>query len=146
MKQLLLIAAFLAFGLPVAAQNINCPAGYVCTPQKQFNEVVDKLNELIAARDVIAKLQAERGASDATLAAANKLIEDYKQALTIRDSIDAKKDAVISLYEKTIQLYASLVEKLENKINAPKSAFARFITALKEIGLLAAGIALGRGF
>jgi hypothetical protein len=38
-----------------------------------------------------------------------------------------------------------MVEKLVAKINAPKSAFQKFVTALKEIGLLAAGIALGRG-
>jgi ABC-type phosphate transport system auxiliary subunit len=145
MRLLLLFIAFFALASPLAAQSVNCPVGYVCLAQATANEVFSKLNELAAAREALIKLQAERVASDAVIASAQKLIDDYKALDEANKGIIAKHEQVEALYQKTIQLYSDMVEKLVAKINAPKSAFQKFVTALKEIGLLAAGIALGRG-
>jgi xanthine dehydrogenase molybdopterin-binding subunit B len=138
MKRLILIAAFLIFATPVAAQTVTIS-------QESFNKLVNAAESLVEAKDVIAKMLAERGASDAAIASALKTIEGWKALDEINNTIIEKQKAVIGLYEKTLNLYASLVEKLEARLMKPKSAWSKFLDGLKTVLTLAAGVVLGRG-
>jgi hypothetical protein len=144
MKIILTIVFILIASVAIKAQ-CTTQAGFVCIPQETANRYYKLADEYIALKDAYNKLLVERGASDAVVISYGRLVEDYKQAISIRDSIDAQKNALLALYEKTIQMYAGLVEKLETKLNAPKSAWSKFLSALKTVAILAAGIALGRG-
>ena len=144
-KALLLIAAlYVLFAISAAAQCTTQP-GYVCITQDAANDMAAKLDELKASRDVIAKFQAERTATDAERQAATVLLKAANDALDTLSKGIADREKLIDLQQKTLTLYADLVQKLTDKLNKPKSAFSKFMTALKEIALLAAGIALGRG-
>jgi hypothetical protein len=122
-----------------------CPADSVCYSREQNNQILQKLNEYVAAKDLIIKLMGERGAAGATIDAANKVIEAMNAREEINGQIILKLKDLNAVYEKVIALQQTIIEKLTMQLNKPKSAFAKFMTALKEIALLAAGIALGRG-
>jgi CTP-dependent riboflavin kinase len=144
MKRLLLIGSLLLVGAYSAAAQTACPQGFVCLPQATANETYDKLNQLVAAKDLIIKMLSERNASDATIAAANKVIEAMKEVDVINGQIVAKQKDLIALYEKVINLQQTIIEKLTTQLNKPKSIWDKVLTAVKEIAYLAAGIALGR--
>lgn len=145
MRKYFLTIVFILVGPVIALSQGVCPADKVCLDHETANRYYKLADEYIAIKDAYNKLLAERGASDAVVAAYAKLVKDLEQSISIRDGIDAKKDALIALYEKTIQMYADLVSKLETKLNAPKSAWSKFLSAVKTVVTLAAGIALGRG-
>lgn len=142
MKTLFLI---LVFSIGIAAQSTACPANMVCVPQDQFSTVISKLNELVSAREAIAKLVTERTQSDAVIAAANKVISDYKEMDGIHTLQIAKYKDIITLYEKVIQMYVGLLEKTEAKLNAPKSAWQKVVQILKTVTVLITGVTIGRG-
>lgn len=142
-KVVLMLAMF--FVLAVSAQAQDCPSGFQCVPQAQFNTILNRLEQLVEAKDTINKMFAERGASDAAINSAIKVIDGWKQLDAINNTIILKQRDVINLMEKTLNLYASMVEKLEARLNAPKSAWSKFLSALKTVTTLAAGIMLGRG-
>lgn len=119
--------------------------GFICLPQAQANSVFERLEQLVAAKDTIAKLLAERGASDAVIASAQRVIEDFKQLDAINGMMIVKYKMVIDLYEKTLTMYAALVEKLETMLNKKQSAWQKLASALGKIATLLAGVALGRG-
>lgn len=144
MKIFLILTILFIGTFTVNAQTV-CPQGEVCYTPAQNADILQKLNELIAARDVIAKFTAERAASSATIDAANKVIDAYKQMDVINGQIIAKQKDVMVLYETTMKLYAELVEKMQIQLNKPKSGFDKFMAALKEIALIAAGVVIGRG-
>ena len=126
------------------AQDV-CPAGKVCIPQETANKLFDVASQLVEAKDVIAKMLAERGASDAAIASAMKTIEGWQNLDAINNTIIAKQRDVIALYEKTITMYAGLVEQMEKRLSKPQSGWSKFLSALKTVITLAAGITLGRG-
>jgi hypothetical protein len=140
----ILIAAFLLIASPVVAQD--CPTGQICVPQATFNTMVNRLNELVEAREVINKMLTERGTADVALASAQRVIEGWKQLDAVNNTIIVKQKEMMELYEKTLNLYASLVEKLEQRLMKPRSPWSRFLDAIKTVLTLSAGIALGRGF
>ncbi len=144
MKYLGIILLFFVVGIPTAAQT-TCPSGLICFTQAQANDIDTKLKELAADRDVIAKFMVERATNAAELAKANKVIEGWQAIDATNTSIQQKYAAVISMYEHVVQMQADLIEKLIAKVNAPKSAWQKFLTAAKEVLILAAGITLGRG-
>lgn len=127
------------------AQAQDCPSGQVCVPQTRFNEMIDRLNELVEARTTIAALLKERGASDATIASAVKTIEGWKNLDEINNIIILKQKDVIGLYETTLKMYAGLVEQMQKRLDKPRSAWSRFVSILKNAAILLAGIQLGRG-
>jgi hypothetical protein len=142
---LAIIAVFLfAFG-NAHAQSVDCPAGKACVDQADFNRMVGRLEELLAAKDLINKLLTERGASDATINSALKTIEGWKELDAVNGLIIVKYEQVIALYEKVLAMYERVVDNLEKRLNKPKSALSKFLTTLKEIALVLAGVTLGRG-
>lgn len=130
--------------LTANAQDV-CPADTVCLPQATANKLLDTVNQLVEAKTLINKLLTERGASDAVIASANRVIEDYKQLDAINGMIVTKQKLVIDLYEKTLVMYSALVEKLETQLNKPKSGWRKFVGVLEKVVVLLAGAALGRG-
>lgn len=128
-----------------AAQTIDCPSGKVCIDQGTANKLYSVATQLVEAKDVIAKMLAERGASDAAIASALKTVEGYKNLDEINNTIIAKQKDVIALYEQTLKMYAGLVETMQKQINKPKSAWSKFLSALKTAVVLLAGVSLGRG-
>lgn len=137
--------AILAFCVtPTYAQE--CPSGQVCVSQDTANRLFAVASQLVEAKDVIAKMLAERGSSDAAIASAMKTIEGWQSLDAINNTIIAKQKDVIGLYEKTLVMYAGLVEQMEKRLSKPQSAWSKFLSTLKTVITLAAGIALGRGF
>jgi hypothetical protein len=138
----------LVFTLLLAYSQANgqdCPAGHQCVPQASFNTMVNRLNELVEAREVINKMLTERGTADVALASAQRVIEGWKQLDAVNGMIIVKQKEMMELYEKTLNLYASLVEKLEARLMKPRSPWSKFLDAIKTVIMLAAGVALGRG-
>lgn len=138
-----IICAILA--LTANAQTTDCPSGKVCIDQSTANRLFDVASQLVEAKDVIAKMLAERGASDAAIASALKTVEGWQNLDAINNTIIAKQKDVIELYERTIKLYAGLVESLEKRLSKPKSGWSKFLDVLKNAAILLAGITLGRG-
>lgn len=132
------------------AQNATPPdapgdAQKVCISQEAADKCVKCAQELTAARDVIAKFQTERSASEAERAAAQALIKGLNDLVAVKDRIAAEKDKVIALYENVVAMYQRIIDGLEKQINKPKSGWQKFLSALKTIGYILAGAALGRG-
>jgi hypothetical protein len=147
MKKVILIIAFLLCGsCNYAYGQCTTQPGFVCITQAAANDMSAKLDELKADRDVIAKFMVERATNAAELAAANKVIDSWKALDVTNSTIIQKYEAVNAMYEHVIKMQSDLIDKLTNKINAPKSAWQKFLTAAKEVLILAAGITLGRGF
>jgi hypothetical protein len=144
MKIFLIIVILLFAGLSINAQ-CTTQAGYVCITQAAANDIAKNLDELKAARDVIAKFTAERSATDAERQAATVLLKAANDALDTLAKGIADREKLIDLQAKTLQLYADLVEKMTAKLNAPKSAWAKFVEAVEKIAILALGISIGRG-
>ena len=145
MKRCVLLFAMILTGVINAAAQDICPTGKVCIDQSTANRLFDVANQLVEAKDVIAKMLAERGASDAAIASAMKTIEGWQSLDAINNTIIAKQKDVIALYERTITLYAGLVDGLEKRLSKPKSAWSRFVDILKNAAILLAGVSLGRG-
>jgi len=144
MKKILLICItclILVYG--VAAQD--CPANKVCIDQETANKLYSVATQLVEAKDVIAKMLAERGASDAAIASALKTIEGWKSLDAINNTIIAKQKDVIALYEQVMKVQMQIIENLEKRLNKPRSAFGKFLDALKTVGFILAGVTLGRG-
>lgn len=142
-RLLAILFTICAFAWSVNAQD--CPAGHQCVPQATFNKMLERLEELVESKDVIAKLLQERGASDAVINSALKTIEGWKALDEINNVIILKQKDVIALYEKVIAMYDRVVEKLEQRLAKPKSAWQKFVGVLKTLATLLSGIALGRG-
>lgn len=142
-KVVLMLAMFLV--LAVSAQAQDCPSGFQCVPQAQFNTILNRLEQLVEAKDTINKMLAERGASDAAINSALKVIEGWKELDAINNTIILKQKDVIALYERVMQMQMTIIENLEKRLLKPKSGFSRFLDVIKTVGYILSGIALGRG-
>ncbi len=144
MKTLLAIFCIALFALSAKAQTVCVvPLGFVCLTQTDADKISADLAELKASRPVIAAFKAERDATAAQIASLNNLV---KQQDALADSLRRQivdMTTVHDLAMKTLAAYADLTDKLVAKLNAPKSAFAKFAQALKEIALIATGLAIG---
>lgn len=131
----------------IRTQNLPvCPQGHVCFTQPQANDIFEKLSQLVAAKDLILKLQTQAGTADTALANALKVIEGHVELHKVDDQIIVKKDQIIVLYERVMQIQMQIIENLEKRLMKPKSTWDKIGSVLKTIVTLAAGIALGRGF
>lgn len=133
----------LACGLTAFAQ---CPPEHVCITQADANKIFAKLTELVDAKEAIVKLTAERMQSDAVIASAQKVIADFTALDNTHKMQIAKYENIVALYEKVITMYQSLVDKLEKKIDAPRSAWQKLVSILKTVTVLITGVTIGRGF
>lgn len=153
MRRTILITAFLFFlGISTPAQQPPaCPVGHVCITQELANKLFVTVDQLLAAKDLIAKLQAA-GSTDATaLAQALKVIEGWKEVDAVNGLIIIKYERVIALYEKVVALHEKaldtafkIIERLETQLNKPKSAWKKFLGGLKRAFDILTGIVIGK--
>ena len=85
----------------------------------------------------------ERVATDAERKAWAAFKEISDAAIATFQKGVADRDRVIELQAKAMTLYSDLVEKLVKEINKPKSAWSKFLGAVKAIITFAAGAAIG---
>lgn len=147
MKKLLLITAFSLFAaISLSAQcvdTVDDPC--ISIKQSTVNKSAQVADELIAARDAIVKFKTERAATDAERAAATVLIKGLNDLVATKDLIIVQYEKINELYKKAIDFQQVIIERLEKQLNRPKSGWQKFLTTLKEIALVLAGAALGRG-
>jgi hypothetical protein len=123
----------------------QCQNDSVCVPQATINQAAQAVDELKAARDVIARFQVERSASEAERGAATALIKGLNDLLATKDKIISEYERINELYKKVIDFQQVIIERLEGQLNKPKSGWQKFLTTLKEIALVLSGVILGRG-
>lgn len=141
-----IIVAMLLFCSAVGYGQCTSSTGYQCVPQADMDRIAKDLNELKVLKDAYQKLLTERALTDAERTAAQNVIKISQDTVAIFQQGVADRDKVIELQQKALTLYAELVQKLTDQLNKPKSAWSKFLTALKEIAYLAAGVVIGRQF
>ena len=142
MKKLVLITILLFAPLVAYTQ---CSEGSQCVPNAVIDRATAAATELAAARQVIEAFSKERTANEQERASAARLIDRLNAVILVQDRLNIEYNAVIGLYKETIKMYAELVEKMTAQLNKPRSVWAKFLSALKTITVLIAGVTLGRG-
>lgn len=117
----------------------------VCVSQDAANKCVKAAAELIEARNVISEFQKERAASIAEREKAGVVIAGLNELVVVKDRIIASYEQINALYKSVIELQQGIILKLEERLMKPKSAFSKFLDALKTVAYFLAGAALGRG-
>lgn len=141
MKKLILIAIFIFTPLFTYGQ---CAGDAVCVPQAVVDRATAAATELLAAREVIAAFAKERTATEQERASAARLIDRLNGVIAVQDRLNLEYNAVINLYKEVVEMQSALIEKLTKRLDAPKSAWAKFVSALKTVATLLAGVAIGR--
>lgn len=139
MKKLILIAIFLLAPLTIAAQ---CTDGSVCVAQTTIDRSTAAAVELAAARDTIAAFGRERTATQAERESAARLIDRLNAVISVQDRLNVEYNAVIGLYKEVVTMQSALIEKLTKRLDAPRSAWSKFLGVLKTVATLLAGAAL----
>lgn len=142
MKRLLLVTLFLFAPLAVAAQ---CEPGAQCVPQETINKCAKIADEVIALRDTVEKFKIERAATDTQLKAANDLISSLQELVKFQAKVMDDSDRVVVMMQKVVDAQNALITKLTAMVNQPKSAWQKFLSAVRDIAVLAMGITIGRG-
>jgi len=112
--------------------------------QSIINKAAQVADELKAARDVIAKFSVERSAHDAERVAATALIKGLNDLMATKDKMISEYDRINALYRQVIDFQQKIIENLEKQLSKPKSGWQKLLGALKRIGDIAIGIAVGR--
>lgn len=115
----------------------------VCIPQSDVNKCAAAARELIEARNVIIEFQKERAASIAEREKAAVVIAGLNELVSVKDRIIASYEQINALYKQVIDLQQTIILKLEERLMKPKSAFSKFVDALKTVTFFLAGAALG---
>lgn len=152
MKQIILLT-LLVICLYVTGDAQTCAPGSQCVPQATIDKCADVADRYRASLDTIAKLQAvadaipiERAGWQAERQAVQNIIDRYKALIDTDAQIQKSQADVIQMLKDVVAMQGKLIGDFEGALNKPKSALNKILTALKEIALIAAGIAIGRGF
>lgn len=146
MKVLCLISILLFAAIGAKAQCVSTPTdNCVSVHQSILDRSAKAIDELVAAKAYIDTLLKQTAATDAERAAYKNLTVVAQDAIGILQKGIADRDSLIALQSKTLELYATLVEKLTTQLNKPKSGFAKLVAVLRDVALIAAGITFGRG-
>lgn len=117
----------------------------VCVSQSYIDYSTRAFKEVVAQRDLVAKLVEEGKLDKADLSIANAIIASLKSL----DAINVQKvNAYIELtkiYENIIKIQNNLIEMLEKRLLKPKSMFDKFMDILKTVTILVGGIVIGHG-
>jgi hypothetical protein len=128
-----------------SASYSQCVGDSVCVKQSTIDRAAQVATELIEARDVIKKFESERIVTAAEKRAATALIDSLNALVATGHRIQEEQGKVIALYKQVVEMQQSIIEKLEKMLNKPKSAWAKFLDALKTVAAIAFGVGLGRG-
>lgn len=129
----------------VVSGQTSCPDGSQCVSNETITKAAQVADELRSSRDVIAKFQIERSATEAERAAAQVLIKGLNELLATKDKIIGEYERINELYKKAIDFQQIIIERYEAQLSRPRSGWAKFLNALKRITYIAIGISLGRG-
>lgn len=143
MRKLLLTICFIGFFAVVG--HSQCTQGSVCVPQTTVDKCAKAADELLAARDALAKLTAERDVSAVAIKAAQTAIDSLQTAITTGRQIQADQQKIIEMYQTVVKSLYDIIDKQAQMLNKPKSAWAKFVRTLEKIAVLAIGISIGRG-
>lgn len=144
-KLLLLIFLNLAVGLTLANGQCVDDANSICVPRADVDRATKMAIELKAARETIAAFQNEREATAQERASAARLIDRLNGIVNLQDRMTAEYETVLKLYKEVVEMQSELIEKMTKQLNKPRSAWSRFLSAVKTVITLAAGISIGRG-
>ncbi len=143
MKWILILVVLLGAS-NITAQTIDEPK--VCINQSAANSCASAVAQLIEARKAISEFTAERATSLAERQAAAKVIEGLNALNIVKDRVTASYEQINTLYRQAIDLQQTIILNLERQLNKPRSAFDKFISTLKTLAVLLAGVSLGRAF
>lgn len=144
MKRLCLVSIFLFCAIGVKAQCIataNDPC--VEVNQSVLDRTAKALTELAASREALAAYAHERGATDAERAAYQNAFKAVDVAVAAFQKGLDDRDKIIALWQKAFDSAMALATHYESQLNKPKSAWSKFLNTLKEIALIATGLAIG---
>lgn len=149
-KFILVCTIVLGFAIPALSQTTDCPADKVCISQQTANTLFKAATDLVAAKDAIIKMMAERGTTDAELIKALKLVDEWKEVDVVNGQMILKHEQIEALYEKTITLYQkaldnafAIIDKLNTQLHGKKSVWSQFLSGLKTTLTILAGIGIG---
>lgn len=142
MKKLILCTIFLLAPLTVLGQ---CETGSVCVKQTTIDAATKAATELVEAREVIARFQVERTATQAERDSATRLIDRLNNVIAVQDRLTAEYKVVQDMYREVIKMQSELIDRMAKQLDAPKSAFQKFMDALKTLASIAIGVGIGRG-
>jgi hypothetical protein len=145
-KTLLLIVIALFGTLTVNAQCIDTPAD-PCIPVNQsvVNRAAQAATELLAAREAIKQLEAERAISANVAAAGKTAIDSLLLAIQTGKDIQAMQAQAIEVLKGALKTAFELIEHQQKQLMKGKSGWAKFVDVMKTVVTLAAGVTLGRG-
>lgn len=143
-KIILFVGIVFFFQVGAMAQTVGCPAGQVCLDQATAREIFDKLSQLIASKDLIIKLQSERGTSDVALQKALAIIEQWKEVDSINTLMQTKYQAIITLYENTLKMAFEIIDRQAKQLNRGKSAWDKFVGVITKVANVLIGVGIGR--
>lgn len=126
---------------PVATPT---PTQRVVVSQDFLDTAMQAFIEVKALRDAVEKLKAQSGTSAALRAAFDAQIAAMNDLITIKDRKAVALEDLNKVYAQMLQIVQDMNTQLLNKLNKPKSQLDKILSAIKELGILAAGIALGR--
>lgn len=148
MIQNILLTSAICFILTLGAKaQCVATADDPCIPthQSTLNRVAKALDESKAKDDLIAAYKALGTLTDAERAAFQNALKATQDAFDARGKVIADMDHINALQQKVIEMYSVLVEKLTAKLNAPRSAWQKFLAVMEKVLYIAAGVSLGRG-
>lgn len=148
-RSLFILAFLFVVAIPTAvnAQCVDSPTEGRCVAVHQsiLDRAAKAVNELTEARKVIAAFEKVNVLTEAERAAYKNLAVVSDSAIAILQKGLLDRDRVIELQQKALELYADLVAKLTAKIDAPRSAWSRFLSVVKTIATIVVGVSIGKG-
>lgn len=146
-KPLLGIALVAVFAISGHAQCVDSTVDDPCISvhQSTLDRAAKAVNELTEARKVIEAFSKERIASEVERQAYKNALDVSASALAIFQKGITDRERLIELQDKAIQAMAQLNDKLIQQMGKPRSAWSKFLSAVKTILTLAAGVKVGQG-
>lgn len=146
MKKLLLLTFLnLVIGLTLANGQCQDDAQNLCVPRADVARATAAAIELASARQVIAAFQNERTATEQERASAARLIDRLNAVINVQDRMSAEYEKVLAMYKQVLTEAFALIERQAKMLSKPPSAWSKFLSAVKTVLTLGAGITLGRG-
>lgn len=145
-KPILMLALLFASAIGINAQCVATTTDPCIAVHQSILDRASKLADTLkAAEDALAKQANALGATDVERKAWLSFKETADWTIGVLQKGIADRETLITLQQKALELYSTLVEKLTAQLNKPRSAWQKFIGAVEKIIVFAAGAAIGRG-
>lgn len=146
MGKLLFFIGCLVLTISVQAQCVEKTNDPCILVNSSYVADATKAFELLPAlRTQVESLIKQNTAGEAQITALKLVNEAFKEIVALKDQKDAVTDKMFAVYERVIKLQGDLLDKLEARLNRPKSFLQKLGDVIKQIGNIAIGIAIGRG-